>query len=104
MRRKHFNPDFTIKDCSYPYYKMVVMKVPETMEKYFWDVDWKELALGTGQFDEFILCRIADKGNAEDTRWLIERFTAARIAETVGRSRTVSGKTRHFWKHAAKFL
>lgn len=72
------------------------------MKKYFWDVNWIELT--TGPFDDFIVCRIADKGDEEAVRWLAGLYPVDRIADAISRSRTVSGKTRRFWEHAAEFL
>jgi hypothetical protein len=74
------------------------------LRKYFWDVDWKELTSGAGSFDDFIICRVADKGDVEAVRWLTGLFSAKRIRDAVAGSRAVSEKTRRFWKHAAEFL
>jgi hypothetical protein len=80
------------------------MRIPDTLRKYFWDVDWEELASGAESFEDFIICRVADKGDVEAVRWLAGRFTAKRIGDAVAGSRAVSEKTRRFWKHAAAFL
>jgi hypothetical protein len=80
------------------------MPIPESLKKYFWDVDWDELNRQADRFEDFIVCRIADKGDGEAVRWLTRRFPAVRIADAVGRSRSVSGKTRCFWKRAAGYL
>ena len=78
--------------------------LPESFRKYFWDVDWNDLNQHADTYEDFILCRIADKGDLEAARWLAGRVPAKRIADAVDRSRTVSEKSRRFWKHAAEFL
>jgi hypothetical protein len=80
------------------------VQIPESLRKYFWDVNWEDFKLQAGLFEDFIMCRIADKGNMEAVRWLMDRYTIDRISDAVIRSRTVSGKTRLFWEHAANFF
>jgi hypothetical protein len=81
-----------------------VLVPPESFRKYFWDADWNDLNRNAEVYKEFILCRIADKGDLEAVRWLVRRVSAAQIADTVARSRTVSEKSRNFWKNAAVFF
>jgi hypothetical protein len=78
--------------------------LPESFRKYFWDVDWNDLNQHTDAYQDFILCRIADKGDLEAARWLVCRIPVAYIADVVDCSRTVSEKTRRFWNRATEFL
>jgi hypothetical protein len=77
---------------------------PESFRKYFWDANWEDLVGNADRYEDFILCRIADKGGEEAVRWLLGRVSAGRIAEAVGRSRSVSRKSKLFWKNAIAFL
>jgi len=77
---------------------------PESFRKYFWDADWEDLTEHSASYEDFIVYRIADKGNEEAVRWLLGRISAGRIAEAVGRSRAVSRKSKAFWENARSFL
>ena len=77
---------------------------PESFRKYFWDADWEDLAGHTERYEDFIMCRIADKGDEEAVRWLLSRVSVGRIAEAVGRSCSVSRKSKLFWENAGTFL
>ena len=77
---------------------------PESFRKYFWDADWEDLTGHADRYEDFIVCRIADKGNEEAVRWLLGRVSSFGIAEAVGRSRAVSRKSKLFWENARTFL
>lgn len=67
-------------------------------------MNWEDLKLHGGLFEDFIICRVADKGDQEAVRWLVGFYKADKVADAIRRSRTVSGKTRRFWEHAAEFF
>jgi hypothetical protein len=77
---------------------------PESFQKYFWDADWEDLTGNAGRYRNFIICRIADKGNDEAIAWLLDKVSSRSIADAVGKSRTVSAKSKSFWENAKTFL
>jgi hypothetical protein len=77
---------------------------PESFRKYFWDCDWEDLTGNADRYRDFIICRIADKGNDEAIAWLLGKISAQTIADSVGKSRTVSAKSKSFWENAREFL
>jgi hypothetical protein len=81
-----------------------VLVPPEPFQKYFWDSDWEDLTGNADRYRDFIICRIADKGNDEAIAWLLGKITAQTIADSVGKSRTVSAKSKSFWENARGFL
>ena len=89
---------------SVPAGKERTLVTPEPFRKYFWDADWEDLTGHADRYEDFIVCRIADKGNEEAVRWLLGRVSAFGVAEAVGRSRAVSRKSKQFRENAGTFF
>ena len=75
-----------------------ISELPESFQKYFWDVDWNDLNRHRKQYTSFIVSRLADKGDLEVISWLKSYFDVTEIAACVMQSRSVSRKTRLFWE------
>lgn len=73
--------------------------LPGHFEKYFWDVSWEQLRIETGRYRNYIICRLADKGDLKVYRWLCTHFDIKELCAIIRRSRTVSHKTKLFWQN-----
>lgn len=60
----------------------------------FWDVESKELSKEKDWF--FIIERILEFGDIDDFFWMQEAFPAAKIRETIQKSRVLSARTRAY--------
>ena len=72
--------------------------IPVTFRTYFWDVDWEDVRVHTEKYRDFIITRLADKGDWEEVRWLKDVYGLDRIGLAVSDSRSVSLKTKRFWE------
>lgn len=70
-------------------------KIPQSMHRLFWDTDPRRLA--TNQQTDYIIARVAEKGDLEDWNWLRWTYGDARIAEAL-ENRRVSPATARFWR------
>jgi|APSaa5957512622_1039677.scaffolds.fasta_scaffold177729_1 hypothetical protein len=70
--------------------------LPETLKKYFWDCDFKDLAMDKYAF--FITERILNFGNMDSLNWLLDRIDRDFLKEVVKKSRNLDKKTRNFWE------
>ena len=76
--------------------------LPQAFKIYFWDVDWDDLQQNTRKFRDFITCRLTDKGDEDAIRWLRRQLQIKDINAIVQKNRSVSLKTKLFWKHWAE--
>ena len=79
-------------------------RLPDSFRIYFWDVDWEDLNGHQDRYKNFIITRLADKGDFEQVRWLISRYGLKEVAGQAVRSRHVSPKSRSFWNHVKSVL
>ena len=70
-------------------------KIPRSMHRLFWDTDARRLELD-GEAD-YIIARVAEKGDLEDWNWLRWTYGGARIAEALQKGK-VSLATVRFWR------
>lgn len=70
-------------------------KLPVSFKKYFWDVDFKKIALGKRK--EYILKRILEYGDEEAIAWMRSNFKKSEIKNTLCNFRGYSLKTANFW-------
>jgi len=68
--------------------------VPASFDKYFWDVDKKNLP----QKPLFVVQRLLDKGDLESASWVLENFDRKTIRKALTTLRGFSPKVAHFWK------
>jgi len=73
------------------------LQLPEKFEIYFWDVDWEDLKIQVKKYQKFIICRLVDKGDVAEIKWLLSNYSKAEIANVIRKSRSVSLKTKNFW-------
>ena len=71
------------------------MNLPAHAKKLFWDVDPKKIG---PRHKSFVIIRLADKGGWTDFLWLKKTFGIKAVKQAVLRSRSVSAKTKNFWK------
>ncbi len=73
------------------------MKLPVSLEVYFWDVSVNEL-----NFDKhriFIISRILNEGNHRAVAWLFDVYDRETIKGAVKTSRSLSLKTARCWQN-----
>jgi hypothetical protein len=70
-------------------------KIPRFMQRLFWDTDPRQLDLDSEA--DYIIARVAEKGDLEDWSWLRWTYGEARIAESL-QNRRVSPATVRLWR------
>jgi hypothetical protein len=70
--------------------------LPQTLKKYFWDCDFKDLSMDKYAF--FIAERILNFGNMDSLKWLLDRIDRDFLKEVVKKSRNLDNKTRNYWE------
>ena len=70
--------------------------LPETLKKYFWDCDFKDISMEKYPF--FIAERILNFGNMDALRWLLKRIDRDFLKEVVRKNRNLDNKTRNYWE------
>lgn len=66
------------------------------LKKYFWDVDVATLDIHSHK--KYILERILDMGDDEAVAWMRVNFSNDDIREILDTSRTLSPKSRNYWR------
>jgi len=72
-----------------------VQKVPRVMRRLFWDTDPRQLDLEREA--DYIITRVAEKGDLEDWSWLRWTYGVSRIMKAL-QSRGVSPVTVRLWR------
>jgi len=72
------------------------MKIPAKVQTLFWDTDKSRIDFR--QNKNFIISRLADKGNLAAVNWLKKIYGVKAIKKAVSQSRNVSAKTKSFWR------
>lgn len=70
-------------------------KIPRSLHRLFWDTDSQQLDLEREA--DYIIARVAEKGDLVDWNWLRWTYGESRIARGLNR-REVSPATAHFWR------
>jgi len=71
------------------------MKLPETIKRFFWDVDSN--TLDTKIDSDFVISRLLEHGDYDAVSWLRKNFTSPEIINVIKSSRSLSLKTASFW-------
>jgi hypothetical protein len=70
--------------------------VPMELRRFFWDVD--PAGLDPSRHKAYIIERILEFGDEKAVRWLFEAYTRDDVAAILGSSRSLSMKSRNFWR------
>ena len=70
-------------------------KLPLSLKKYFWDVDFSKL--DKDDFSYFIIERLLEYGDTEDTEWMKNNFKESEIKEVTLNSKRLSKRSSNFW-------
>jgi len=72
------------------------MNIPATLKRLFWDIELKSI------YDkkncDFVIERVAEKGNEKDIKWLINNFGKKEIYRIIKKSRNITDKTKNFYQ------
>ena len=71
------------------------MKTTFNLEKYFWDVNFKNLDVKAHK--KYILERILEMGDEQAVKWMEKNFSKEDTLEVLKKSRQISPKSRNFW-------
>lgn len=71
-------------------------KLPAHLEKYFWDSDFR--AIDVEKNRNYIVNRLANKGDFRSWSWLFHTYPHAKIAEVISHSRDLSRKTANYFR------
>ena len=74
---------------------MLLVVIPYALEKYFWDVDAKNLDAQKNK--SYIIERVLEYGDTDAVRWMKNIYPVLQIIEVLKRSRALSQKSAHFW-------
>ena len=84
--------------------RMTKIYLSDEFKIYFWDVDWGKMKKYPEPYENFIVARLADKGDSTVIKWLRRYYSIEKINSIVKNNRSVSSKTKKFWcnweKHA----
>lgn len=69
--------------------------LPKFLRRYFWDVDFREIAMEQHKF--YIIKRILEFGDEKAIRWMIKNFALQEIKDALCNFRDYSLKTANFW-------
>ncbi len=70
-------------------------KLPKFLEKYFWDVEFKNIEPEACSQD--ILARLLEYGDGRAIRWMKKNFSRYQIADVLSHYRIVSPISANFW-------
>ncbi len=68
--------------------------MPENVKKLFWDVQGVDDVV---RYKNFIIERILEMGNIEETKWMEENFTRSEIEKVLEKSKKLSKKSANYW-------
>ena len=71
-------------------------KLKPEFQKYFWDVDFKELSVQ--RYPRFIAERILNFGDTESINWLLKWADKDFLEKIIETSRNLNARTRNYWK------
>lgn len=70
-------------------------KLPEFLNKYFWDVEFKKIDLQKRRV--YVLRRILEYGDEKAVGWMWKNFKKSEIRNTLSNFRSFSQKSANFW-------
>ena len=70
--------------------------LPPALKRFFWDTHSQHIDLDVHK--DYVISRILELGDDAAVRWLEGHFTAEDIDKVVSRSRTLSAKSRNYWR------
>lgn len=70
-------------------------KLPQRMERYFWEVDVDRMDLE--KHKNYVIERVLDWGKTDDVKWLLARYGKEGIKEALRQRRGLSRSTAVFW-------
>ena len=70
-------------------------KLPKFLEKYFWDVEFKEI--DTKSYSSDVLARLLEYGDEKAISWIKRKFTRHQIEDVLLHYRSVSPRSANFW-------
>lgn len=70
-------------------------KLPIEFKKYFWDVDFEDLAFDKDK--NFIIKRVLDRGDTNSLKWLRTKCSDSEISNVIKQTRDLSSQTANFW-------
>ncbi len=70
--------------------------IPEELSRFFWDSDPRDL--DPRRNAAYIMERLLEFGDDKAVRWLFRNYTRDEIAAILERSRSLSAKSRSFWR------
>lgn len=75
---------------------MEAVSVPEHFRSLFWDTDLKNIQIGRNA--RYIIERVLELGDLDAVEWLQRVYPVRTILHAVYMSRTLTEKSRNFWK------
>ena len=70
--------------------------IPLSLKKYFWDVRIENVDIANHK--DYIVSRLLEFGDEPAVNWLNSRYTTDEIAAVVRKSRSLSPKSRNYWR------
>lgn len=71
------------------------MKLPNSLKKYFWEVDFNRLDFK--KRIEYVTLRLLEYGDVEALRWLFRNIPKKKIKEVIEKRRGLSPRSLYFW-------
>lgn len=71
-------------------------KIPQFLQKYFWDVEF--LTLDIKKHSQFVIERILEYGDKKSIKWMEDNFPSEEIKNTLSISKNLSQKSANFWQ------
>lgn len=68
-------------------------KLPEFLNKYFWDID----KLNFNKYPVFTIERILEYGDEDAVKWVLKNFKLSQIKQTLMRRKGISPKSATYW-------
>ena len=70
--------------------------LPQSLKKFFWDTTLESIDQGANR--EYIISRLLELGDESAVKWLEETYPKQDLLHTVESSRSLSPKSRNYWK------
>ncbi|MCG2691782.1 hypothetical protein L6272_03045 [Microgenomates group bacterium] len=76
---------------------MKTKKLPKRLQKYFWEIEPKEIRLDEDA--DYIIKRLVDYGKTQDIEWMLLNFGKNRLKQVLKKYRGISRKSAFFWSN-----
>ncbi len=70
--------------------------IPPSLKKYFWDIRIENVDIA--KHPGYIISRLLEFGDEPAVDWLESHYTPGEIAAVVRKSRSLTPKSRNYWK------